>query len=135
MPLPRWCAAASGTLAPEATRVRTLLGPLLLKYLVIGVLSALILPAVGGLHWSLALLPALAVTLATYAVDHLALPSMGNAGTVVLDFAVALGLFWAVPWYLPGGVRLGFGGALTAAGAVATAEIVYHQYLLRQLVK
>lgn len=114
--------------------MRAILGPLLVKYVVVGALSALILPAVGRLHWSLALLPALEVTLATYAVDRLALPGMGNADTVVLDFAVALALFWAVPLYLPG-VRLAFGGALTAAGAVATAEIVYHQYLLRQLLE
>ncbi len=111
--------------------MRTVLGTLAVKYMVVAALSVLILPAVGRVGWAAALLPAAVVTVATYFGDRLALPAMGNAGAVGVDFALALALFWLAPFYVPG-VRLGFGGALTAAGAVATAEIVYHQYLLER---
>jgi len=111
--------------------VRTTFGTLVVKYMVVAALAAFILPAVGRVSWAQALVPAAAVAAATYIADRLALPAMGNAGAVAIDFALALGLFWLAPLYVPG-IRVGFGGALAAAGAVATAEIVYHQYLLER---
>jgi len=113
-------------------RVRTTVGTLVIKYVVIAALAALILPAVGRVTWTQALVPAAVVAVLTYLLgDRLALRALGNAGAVVVDFALALVLFWLAPVYVPG-VRLGFGGALTAAGAVAVAEILYHQYLLER---
>lgn len=115
-----------------ARRLRTTVGTVLVKYLVIAVLAAVILPAVGRVTWAQALVPAAVVAVVAYLVgDRLALPVMGNAGAVVVDFALAVALFWLAPAYVPG-VRLGFGGALTAGGAVAVFEILYHQYLLQR---
>ncbi|HVB11273.1 MAG TPA: DUF2512 family protein [Bacillota bacterium] len=112
--------------------MRTTVGTLVIKYVVIAALAALILPAVGRVTWTQALVPAAVVAVLTYLLgDRLALRALGNAGAVVVDFALALVLFWLAPVYVPG-VRLGFGGALTAAGAVAVAEILYHQYLLER---
>lgn len=112
--------------------MRTTLGTLVLKYVVIAFLAAVIMPAVGRVTWTQALVPAAVVAVVSYLIgDRLALRAMGNAGAVVVDFVLALVLFWLAPTYVPG-VRLGFGGALTVAGAVAVAEILYHQYLLQR---
>lgn len=110
--------------------VRSTLLTLALKYVVIAALSAAILPTVGRVSWLQALLPAAVVALATYLADRLVLPALGNGGTVVVDFLLAMALYWLAPAYTPG-IRLGVGATLPAAGAVAIAEIVYHQYLVQ----
>lgn len=112
--------------------VRETLGTLVVKFVIVAALAAVILPAVGRVSWAQALVPAAVVAVVAYLIgDRIALRSMGNAGAVVVDFVVAVGLFWLAPMYVPG-VRLGFGGALTAGGAVAVAEILFHQYLLER---
>ena len=103
---------------------------LALKYAIVAGLSLLILPAVGRVAWPQALWIALVVAAASHGLgDRLVLPAAGSAGAVVADFALGVALFWAAPFYAPH-VRLPFGGALVAGGAVALAEILYHQFLL-----
>lgn len=112
--------------------MRGTLGALAVKLVMVAALAAVILPAVGRVTWTQALVPAAVVAVVAYLIgDRIALRRMGNAGAVVVDFVVAVGLFWLAPMYVPG-VHLGFGGALTAGGAVAVAEILFHQYLLER---
>jgi hypothetical protein len=109
--------------------VRSVFGTLVVKYLVIAVLSALILPATSGVHWPWALWIAAVVTAVTYVVgDRMVLHAAGNAAAVVADFVLAVALYWAAPLYAPGAV-VPFGAALVAGGAVGVAEILFHQYL------
>ena len=95
-------------------------------------LLMLILPTVGRVTWAQVLWLGLLITVVSYVLgDRMALPAMGNAGAVVADFIVGVGLLSLAPVLAPG-VRLQFGGALVAGGAVAVAEILYHQYLLER---
>ncbi len=112
--------------------MKSVAGTLVVKLLIVAALLALILPAVGRVHWGQIAWLAVLLTAVSYILgDRVVLPAMGNSGAVVADFIIAVGLLSLAPVLAPG-VRLGFGGALVAGGAVAVAEILYHQYLLQQ---
>ena len=112
--------------------MRSMAGTVVVKYLVIAVLSALILPATSGVHWPVALWIAAVVTGIGYVLgDRFVLRAAGNAGAVVADFVLAVGLYWLAPYYAPGAV-VPFGAALVAGGAVGVAEILFHQFLLEK---
>ena len=112
--------------------MRSLTGTLVVKYLIVAALSVLILPAVARVLWPAALWIALVVTGVTYVLgDRIVLAAAGNAAAVVADFAAAVALYWASPLFAPG-VAVPFGGALTVGGAVAVAEILFHQFLLEK---
>jgi hypothetical protein len=112
--------------------MRSVAGTLVVKYIVIAVLSALILPATSGVTWPVALWIAAVVTVLAYILgDRLVLKAAGNAGAVVADFVLAVGLYWLARFYAPGAV-MSFGAALVAGGAVAVAEILFHQFLLEK---
>ena len=104
----------------------------LLKYVLITVAAVLVLPAVGGVHWGQALWMALVATVVLYlVVDRLVLPGAGNSLAVVVDFVLAVGIFMTLPLLMPS-PHMDIGGALTAAGAIALIEILYHQFLLQR---
>jgi hypothetical protein len=112
--------------------MRSVLATLVVKFLVIAVLLALILPATSRVHWSQALWIAVVVTAVTYVVgDRLVLRTAGNAATVLVDFGLAVLLVWFGPRYAPG-AAIPFGAALVAGGAVAVGEILFHQFLLER---
>ncbi len=107
-------------------------GTILVKFVIDTGLLMLILPAVGRVTWAQVLWLGAVVTVVAYVLgDRMVLPAMGNAGAVVADLVVGVGLLSLAPFLAPG-ARLGFGGALVAGGAVAVAEILYHQYLLER---
>lgn len=101
---------------------------LAVKYVMIGLISVLVLPAVASVTAGRALWAALAVTLFAYLVgDMLVLPGLGNAMAVLADFVLATLVYWVWP-----GPAIGFGAALVTGGAVAVAEILFHYYLDRR---
>jgi len=107
-------------------------GSALVKYIPTAVLAALILPLVSKVTHVQALALAVPVTIASYAfVDRGLMHQIGNEGAVLADFVLAVLAYWWLPVWLVG-VPVHLGGALTAGGAFATSEIVYHQYLLRR---
>lgn len=106
-----------------------------IKFAFTALLSAFILPAVALVAYGQAVLLAAIVTAVSYPVGDLSvLPRYGNAATVVVDFLIALLLFRYAPIAMSG-TAVGWGGALTAAGGIALAEIVFHTYLERTFLK
>ena len=105
---------------------------LLFKYVLIGAVTVLVLPAVARIAWGQALWVAAVATVALYlVVDLVVLPFAGNALAVVVDFLLAFAMFLVAPFLAPGSA-VGVGAALTTAGAVAIIEILFHQYLLQR---
>lgn len=101
---------------------------LIVKYLMVGVITALVLPAVAAVTIGQALWAALAVTLIAYVLDDVAiLPSAGNSAAVLVDFVLATLIFWALPLVMP--VAVSLGPALVTGGAVTVGEILFHTYL------
>ncbi len=112
--------------------MRSVAMTLLLKLALDVGLVELLIPTVGRARPLPAAALGLAVAAVTYvAVDRGLLARAGNALAVVLDFALAVAILWSLARWLPG-VRLTFGASLPIAGALSIAEILYHQYLLRQ---
>ncbi len=101
---------------------------LIIKYLMVGLITVLVLPAVAAVTFGQALWAALLVTLIGYVLGDVGiLPRAGNSVAVVADFALATLIYWALPFVMP--VAIGFGPALVTGGAVAVGEILYHMYL------
>lgn len=112
--------------------MRSVWGSALVKYVPTAVLAAMVLPMVSAVTHTQALVLAIPVTVLSYAlVDRGLLHQIGNEGAVLADFALAVAAYWLIPPWLVG-VAVHVGGALTAGGAFAISEIVYHQYLLRR---
>lgn len=112
--------------------MKSVAGTLVVKFVIVAGLLAVILPAVGRVAWAQAVWLGLIVTIIAYGLgDRIILPRMGNAGAVVADFIIAVGLLWMAPVLAPG-VGLGFGGALVGGGAVSVAEILFHHHLLER---
>ena len=101
---------------------------LVIKYLMLGLITVLVLPAGAAVTIGPALWAALIVTLVAYVLgDVLVLPRGGNATAVICDFVLVTLVFWLLPFVMP--VAVGLGAALVTGGAVAVGEILYHLYL------
>ena len=110
--------------------LRSVAGTLLIKGAIVLGLLALMLPALGRVSPLPVVWLALAVTGGSYVLsDRIVLNRAGNAAAVVCDFVLAVTLLYGLGRVIPG-VRLPFGGALTAGGALTVAEILFHQHLL-----
>jgi hypothetical protein len=101
---------------------------LIIKFLMVGIITVLVLPAVAAVTFGQALWAALIVTLIAYVLGDVGvLPRGGNAAAVFVDFVLATLIFWALPMVMP--VAIGFGPARVTGGAVAVGEILFHMYL------
>jgi hypothetical protein len=103
------------------------------KFAVVALLTALVLPAVAPVSYGQAVLLAAGLTAVAFPlVDVGVLSRYGNAAAVVADLVVAVLVFRYAPLVMAG-TAVGWGGALAGGGAIALAEILYHTYVKRTL--
>lgn len=113
-------------------RMRSVVTTILIKLLMVTAICEVMLPVVGRVRPLPALWMALAVAVLTYILgDRGLLRSVGNGSVVLAEFILVLLMLFTLGRFIPG-VRLPLGGALTVAGALSVAEILYHQYLLEK---
>jgi hypothetical protein len=102
---------------------------LAVKYLITGVLLALVLPMLANATVGQAMVVAALVTAVNYLVgDLIILPSFGNMIAAAADAGLTGVLVWASQLLVTGFIAT-FSAIMVAAGLVGLAEWFFHRYL------
>lgn len=107
---------------------------LVIKYVMIGAITAILLPLMAPVTVGQALLMALLITIVAYLLgDLMVLVNMGNPSATVSDGVIAALLIWlssavflvAIPWW----------AIIVTAAVIAAGEWFFHQYLSRTVLE
>jgi hypothetical protein len=104
---------------------------LIIKYVLVTLVLAVLIPVYGRSTWGQTLIVALAITILSYlAGDMWILPKAGNIIAVAADFGMAALLLWVMERALPQ-FRLRGAGVWVIALVIGIAELLFHFYLER----
>jgi len=106
------------------------LTPLVIKFIVIGLVSVIILPIFGRFTSGQAILTALVLTLVAYFFGDLGvLPRYGNVTAVIVDVITAALVIGVADWAINGLITLNATGWILALALLAVGEWFFHRYL------
>lgn len=101
------------------------------KFFLIVTVLGVILPVVGKVLTSSAVIVAVVVTITAYVIaDLLILPQFGNRVAVAADGLITMAVTWEMAWVIEN-VRVPVLGLLLLALLVGLGEWYYHRYLAR----
>lgn len=103
---------------------------LVIKFIVIGLVSVIILPIFGRFSSGQAVLTALVLTLIAYLFGDLGvLPRYGNVTAVIVDAITAALVIGVADWAVNGVITLNAAGWVLALALLAVGEWFFHRYL------
>ncbi len=103
---------------------------LVIKFIVIGLISVIILPVFGRFTSGQAVMTALVLTLIAYYFGDLGiLPRYGNVTAVIVDAITAALVIGVADWTVNGVITLNATGWILALALLAVAEWFFHRYL------
>lgn len=103
---------------------------LVIKFIVIGLVSVIILPVFGRFTSGQAILTALVLTLVAYFFGDLGiLPRYGNVTAVIVDVITAALVIGVADWAVNGFITLNATGWVLALALLAVGEWFFHRYL------
>lgn len=103
---------------------------LLVKFIMIGLISVIILPLFAQISSGQAILIAVVLTVAAYLLgDLMVLPRYGNTTATVLDVVLAAVVIGLSDWMINGFVTLTPAGWVLFLGVLAIGEWLFHKYL------
>ena len=103
---------------------------LVIKFIVIGLVSVIILPIFGRFSSGQAVLTALVLTLIAYLFGDLGvLPRYGNVTAVIVDAITAALVIGVADWTFNGVITLNATGWVLALVLLAVGEWFFHRYL------
>jgi hypothetical protein len=103
---------------------------LVIKFIVIGLVSVIILPIFGRFTSGQAILTALVLTLIAYFFGDLGiLPRYGNVTAVIVDVITAALVIGVADWAVNGFITLNATGWILALALLAVGEWFFHRYL------
>lgn len=103
---------------------------LVIKFIVIGLVSVIILPIFGRFTSGQAILTALVLTLIAYFFGDLGiLPRYGNVTAVIVDVITAALVIGVADWAVNGFITLNATGWVLALALLAVGEWFFHRYL------
>ncbi len=103
---------------------------LIVKFVVIGLVSVVLLPIFSRLTSGQAILTAIVLTLAAYLFGDLGiLPRYGNITAIVADAVIAALIIGLADWTVNGAITLSPLGWILTLGALAVGEWFFHRYL------
>jgi hypothetical protein len=115
----------------EGKDIRHHLLSLLIKYFLIALTLALLLPPFGNYSVGMTFIIAVPITLVLYSLsDLMVLPLAGNRNTSILNTFLASLIIWASLYVLPD-FTLSWFGILISSLAVGINEWFFHRWLLR----
>ncbi|HHU86651.1 MAG: DUF2512 family protein [Pelotomaculaceae bacterium] len=103
---------------------------LLVKFIMIGLISVIILPLFAQISSGQAILIAVVLTVVAYLLgDLMVLPRYGNTTATVLDVVLAAVVIGLSDWMINGFVTLTPAGWVLFLGVLAIGEWLFHKYL------
>jgi predicted ABC-type exoprotein transport system permease subunit len=103
---------------------------LLVKFIMIGLISVIILPLFAQISSGQAILIAVVLTVVAYLLgDRMVLPRYGNTTATVLDVVLAAVVIGLSDWMINGFVTLTPAGWVLFLGVLAIGEWLFHKYL------
>lgn len=103
---------------------------LVIKFIVIGLVSVIVLPIFGQFTSGQAILTALVLTLIAYFFGDLGiLPRFGNATAVIVDVITAALVIGLADWAVNGVLTLNVTGWILALVLLAVGEWFFHKYM------
>lgn len=109
---------------------------LIIKFIMIGLVSIVLLPIFSRLTSSQAIVAALVLTLTAYLFGDLGiLPRYGNVTATVADAVIAALIFGLADWTVNGAITLSPLGWILTLGALAVGEWFFHRYLQTEPVR
>ncbi len=103
---------------------------LLVKFIMIGLISVIILPLFAQINSGQAILIAVVLTVVAYLLgDLMVLPRYGNTTATVLDAVLAAVVIGLSDWMINGFVTLTPAGWVLFLGILAIGEWFFHKYL------
>lgn len=103
---------------------------LLVKFIMIGLISVIILPLFAQISSGQAILIAVVLTVVAYLLgDLMVLPRYGNTTATVLDVVLAAVVIGLSDWMINGFVTLTPAGWVLFLGVLAKGEWLFHKYL------
>lgn len=103
---------------------------LVIKFIVIGLVSVIILPIFGRFTSGQAVMAALVLTLIAYFFGDLGiLPRYGNVTAVIVDVITAALVIGVADWAVNGAITLNAAGWVLALALLAVGEWFFHRYL------
>jgi len=106
---------------------------LIIKLLMIGVITMLVLSLFRGIRPSDSIAIAIVITLVAYVLgDLLILPGYGNLAASVSDGIIAFLITWLTP-FVATNIPVTFGNALAVGVLVGLGEWFYNKYVAREV--